>query len=348
MRRRVALTAVLLTVAALAVPAAAAPPGETGEIRGVVTDSTTGAPFDLDGAEMLVVDVFNTATFARRAVYLSNSDDGKYAFTNLPAGNYKVRFRYFNGSLDLAGYRWNTDKANFDLADPVSVPGGASLTLNATLKPIRGAAVSGTLTDRGTGAPLTSALCYSVHLFEASGIALGWVPSPDASGDWSISRVPAGQWAALATYSTYDPSCGTSPAHLDTWWGGASGWPIYQGLVADKRTFPSADILTVVKGVPVTDIDIAMPPAPTCKGKVPTIFGTTLTDTIIGTAGRDIISGLAGNDTIKGLGGNDLLCGDAGNDTLIGGAGLRDTAVGGPGKDDCTAETRIGCELPLP
>lgn len=346
MRRRVAGVMVLLVLAAFAVPAAAAP-GGTGGIHGVITDSITGSPFDLDGAEALVVDVFNLATSARSVVWVTNSDDGAYALAHLPAGDYKVRFRYFNASDELAGYRWNADKANFGIANAVHVVAGHSLTLNATLKPVRGAAVSGTLTEKGTGTPLTSALCYSVQLFEASGIALGWFPSPDASGNWSLPKVPAGRWAALATYSTYDPSCGTSPAHLDTWWGGASGWPIFQSLVADEHTFSSARTFSVVAGVPVTDIDIAMLPAPTCKGKVPTIFGTTLADVITGTGARDIISGLTGSDTIRGLGGNDLLCGDAGNDTLIGGAGLNDTAVGGPGgADNCTAETKIGCELP--
>ena len=87
----------------------------------------------------------------------------------------------------------------------------------------------------------------------------------------------------------------------------------------------------MVTGVPVAGIDIAMLPAPTCRGKTPTIFGTTLADAITGTATRDIISGLAGNDTINGRGGNDLICGDAGNDTLTGGNGLKDVAVGGPG-----------------
>jgi hypothetical protein len=346
MRRNVAWAMALLVVAALALPAAAAPAAGTGAIYGVITDSTTGDPFALTDAEMIGVDVFNIATMARTRLWLSDSTTGEYGFASLAAGDYKIRFRYWDASNNLTGYRWYTDKANFDVATVVTVTAGASATANMTLKPLRGAAVSGTLTEKGTGTPLTGELCYSIGLFEASGISLGWITSPDGSGNWTFPMAPAGRLTALAAYSTYDASCGTSPAHLDTWYRGASGWPLDRtNLVADPATFATARIFAVVVGAPVTGIDIAMLPAPTCRGKVPTIFGTTLADTITGTAARDIISGLSGNDTINGLGGNDLLCGDAGNDTLTGGNGLKDIAVGGTGTDACNAETMIGCEI---
>lgn len=354
MRRRVALTAVLLTVAALAVPAAAAP-GRAAptSIRGTITDAATGLPF---AGGVIGVDAFNVATGARKSTFAVDGA-GHFTLSPLDPGTYKVRFRVWNSSDELIRYRWNDDKARFLAADPVVVALYATVTVDASLRVVSGAAVSGTVAESGSGTPLDTA-CFSIQLFESGGIGMGWITWAGTTGKWKIPFVPAGRWTALAYRVTGiidvdgdggQPSvdCGTGPSHLDTWYGGASGWPLAQGVVAHARTFPTADTFLVAAGTPVTDIDIAMPPAPTCKGKVPTIFGTTLADTIIGTAGRDIISGLAGNDTIKGLGGNDLLCGDAGNDTLIGGAGLHDTAVGGPGRaDDCTAETRIGCELP--
>ena len=66
-----------------------------------------------------------------------------------------------------------------------------------------------------------------------------------------------------------------------------------------------------------------MLPAPTCRGRVPTIFGTTLADEIVGTGARDIIAALGGDDWIHGKAGNDLICGGAGNDTIDAGAGLK-------------------------
>jgi len=357
MRRKVVWLAALLVVAMLAVPAAAAPRGHgPGAIHGFVTDSVTGLPFAVGpGGGVLSVDVFSLGTMARTVQWIENVD-GEYEFDALAPGQYKLRFRYWDEAGNLARYRWNSDKANFEVADEILVLSGSAIEIDAALKPMRGARVSGTLVERGTGLPLTSA-CYSVHLFEASGIDLGYIFGTDAFGAWATqNKAPAGRWAALALYTTgafdfdldgtIDVDCGTSPAHLDTWYRGASGWPLYNSLVAHWATFPSAGTFAVGVGVPVENIDIEMLPAPTCRGKTPTIFGTTLADAIVGTGGRDIISGLAGNDWIDGLAGNDLICGDAGNDTLTGGAGIKDIAVGGPGLlDACDAETAIGCEI---
>ncbi len=355
MRRNVTWVAILLVVAALAVPAAAGPAPGTGGIHGVIIDSVTGGPLDtLDGDELIIVDAFNLDTMAKTRFLLSGSASSAYEFPALAAGYYKLRFRFFDQGGHLARYRWNNDKANFEVADEILVIGSASLEIDVTLKPMRGARVSGTLVERGTGIPLTSG-CYSVHLYEASGIGMGFIIPVDASGYWETYKLaPAGRWTALGMYTTgqfdydfdgtIDLDCGTSPAHLDTWYRGASGWPLFDSsLVAHGATFHTAATFAVAAGVPVAGIDIEMLPAPTCRGKTPTIFGTTLADEITGTGSRDIISGLSGADTVNGLGGNDLLCGDAGNDTLTGGAGLKDVAVGGVGTDTCDAETEFGC-----
>jgi hypothetical protein len=281
---------------------------------------------------------------ARTPLYIQNSTGGVYSFASLTPGYYKMRFRYFDAGFSFAGYRWYDDKANFGLAAEVHVISGASIEINFTLKPLRGAEVSGTVTEKGTGAPLGGD-CFYMELFEESGISLGMLFEVDPDGSWDTAgMVPAGRLTAFAGYSAYPPGCESGPTHLDTWRGGASGYPLHAtDLSADPATFATAGIFVVKNGVPVPGINIAMLPAPTCRGKAPTIFGTTLADTITGTGSRDIISGLSGGDTINGMGGNDLLCGDAGNDTLTGGAGLKDVAVGGAGTDTCDAETELSC-----
>ena len=174
---------------------------------------------------------------------------------------------------------------------------------------------------------------------------LGWLDAPQPTGAWEVPKVPAGRWTALAYYVTgvidWDGEggeppvdCGTSPAHLDTWYRGASGWPIPSGVVSDGHTFASARTFSVLADVPVGNIEIEMLPAPTCRGRVPTIFGTTLADEIVGTGARDIIAALGGDDWIHGKAGNDLICGDAGNDFIDAGAGLKDAVDGGPGPAD--------------
>ncbi len=161
------------------------------------------------------------------------------------------------------------------MATVITVPPGGSAEADAILKPMRGARVSGTLVERGTGVPLTSG-CYSVHLYEASGIDMGWIIPVDDFGRWHTYKLaPAGRWTALAQYTTgqfdstepdgiIDLDCGTSPAHLDTWYHGASGWPLFRNsLVAHGATFPSAATFGVAPGVPVDEHrhrDAAAPP----------------------------------------------------------------------------------------
>lgn len=69
-----------------------------------------------------------------------------------------------------------------------------------------------------------------------------------------------------------------------------------------------------------------------CRGKVPTIIGTSAAETLDGTAGNDVIMGFGGADTINGNGGNDVICAGAGNDVVQGGAG-DDRIFGGKGND---------------
>jgi len=343
MWRNVAWVSILLVVAALAVPAAAIDRAAPTAISGTVVNTATGLPFT---SETVIVDVFNVNTMARKVVW-GVDPDGHYTVSGLDAGTYKVRFRVQSDAGSLIRYRWHGDKANFDAATPVPVPLYATVTVNASLAVLRGAEVSGTVSEQGTGVPLGGD-CFYVELFEASGISLGLLLLVDAgTGEWDTSgKVPAGKLTALAAYSVYPPGCETGPTHLDTWHGGASGFPLHAtDLSADPATFATADRFTVLNGVALADVDLTMLPAPTCRGKTPTIFGTTLADEIVGTGGRDIISGLAGNDWIDGRAGNDLICGDSGNDNIDGGAGTKDIVDGGPGLlDVCVnAESTYRC-----
>lgn len=374
MRRHLIWITILLMAAGSAAPAPAAD-ATPGAIHGKVLDGVSAMPFPVGGANLVMVDAFNTATMARYRIPTATTPGvdaaGNYQISNLPPGGYRVRFRYVNGS-GLNRYMWYGGTLSFDTATVVTVLAGASAEVNVSLPRLAGAAVSGRLTERGTGDPLgnpdPAEGCYFVQLYEASGIGIGEVMTADALGAWSTSgRAPAGQLTAMAGYSKW---CADSPPHLDRWYRGVSGWPFQpNNLVAEARTFATAELFTVTNAVPVTGIDIALIPAPTCAGRAPTIFGTTLRDLITGTTGRDVIVGLAGRDRIRGLGGNDLICGGAGKDRLIGNAGkdrlfgdlnddllegrlgddiLRggpgiDTADGGPGTDLCVAETLIGC-----
>jgi hypothetical protein len=69
-----------------------------------------------------------------------------------------------------------------------------------------------------------------------------------------------------------------------------------------------------------------------CAGKVPTVVGTTGSDTLTGSPFADVISTLGGKDRVKARGGNDVVCGGPGKDKIFGQAG-RDRLFGQAGKD---------------
>jgi len=179
MRRSLIWTAVLLAMAAAAIPAAAAP-RVSSTIKGTVTDAVTGLPFPDTGS--LWVDVFETTTLARTRVWVDDPD-GHYEIASLPAGTYKVRFRYFDGTSTLRRYRWNDDKGAYDTATPVVVGIGATVPIDAALAPLRGATVSGDLTEAGTGLPLGAPI-------QAKRTAAGWTfPVGDPVTTWYVVTV---------------------------------------------------------------------------------------------------------------------------------------------------------------
>jgi Ca2+-binding RTX toxin-like protein len=69
-----------------------------------------------------------------------------------------------------------------------------------------------------------------------------------------------------------------------------------------------------------------------CRGRLPTIVGSSGNDVISGTPGDDIIFAGAGDDEVHAQGGNDIVCGGPGDDFIQGGTG-RDRLEGEAGSD---------------
>lgn len=74
-------------------------------------------------------------------------------------------------------------------------------------------------------------------------------------------------------------------------------------------------------------------PRVTCRGRIPTLIGTSGKDVLAGTKGPDVILGGDGDDIIDGAGGDDVICAGPGNDLVTGGSG-NDSLVGQPGDDN--------------
>lgn len=355
MRRGAIAALALALAAALAAPAAATTPRSTGMIEGTITDAA-GVPLSVDGFS-LSIEAFDAQTKARYSVS-SQDPQGRYTLANLPAGTYKVRFRYLSSAGALVRYRWHADQPTFDTALPVDVADGARVVIDTRLDVLRGARVRGVLLS---GQPLPGAIggygnCYGVEIFEADGVSIGVIAQKDSIGHWeSAGIVPAGEMTGVARWDASLSACKRVPPHLWKWYLGPSGGGAYAaGLIADARLLAAARTFSVPETGILREINFTLLPTPDCLSRVPTIFGTTLNDTIRGTKDADVIVGLAGNDKIYGLAGSDIICGDEGNDILKGGLG-RDTLIGGDGLDwvygggglldTCNAEYRTGCEL---
>jgi Ca2+-binding RTX toxin-like protein len=137
-------------------------------------------------------------------------------------------------------------------------------------------------------------------------------------------------------------------------------------LPGDQRGLPRTIDQPGVPNAPGSDgsdvgaTELALVPAPRCKGAVATIFtiasgpatlngsprrdvivGTTAGDKINAKGGNDLVCAKGGADTVRGGAGNDRLFGEGGRDRLLGGGGRdllsggggRDRCVGGPGRD---------------
>ena len=90
-----------------------------------------------------------------------------------------------------------------------------------------------------------------------------------------------------------------------------------------------------------------LPKSLECAGQIPTLLGTSGSDSLLGTPGDDVMLGKGGKDRLKGGAGRDAVCGSDGDDKIEGGAGT-DRLFGGPGKDVCTGgparDRFIACE----
>ena len=364
MRRSAILALIVSLAAALVVPAAAGSPRAGGTIQGNITDEA-GLPLPVAALQHLSAEAFDTVT-GHRYQALSSDPEGRYQLSELPAGTYKLRFRYLDLAGNLLRYRWHDDQPTFAAATPVTLRAGATLTIDVALGVLQGAQVKGVFLS---GPPTAGAIngsggCYGVEIFEAGGISIGTVGRVDQMGHWtSAGLVPAGAMAAVARWDPEAPRCPDVLPHLWKWYRGPSGGTAYaDDLVADSRLLAASGTFVVPDDEDfLRYINFRLTPTPTCLFRTPTIVGTTLSETIVGTEDDDVIYGLGGNDRIFGRAGSDVICGDAGDDILKGGAG-RDTLLGGgnPGLiedgfdrafggagrlDNCNAEAVRGCEF---
>ena len=168
-----------------------------GVISGTVTDKVTGS---------VIQGISITATNADTGLYGHGYTDstGTYNITGLPSGSYKLRFYSYNDPyLD----QWYNDKADSASADLVVVTAPETVTgINAALA--KGAVVSGTITEEGSGAPLPN--CYVAAYDATTG---NYVKSDytDGTGSYRIVGLATGSYKF--SFSAND--------HVARWYDGA-------------------------------------------------------------------------------------------------------------------------------
>ena len=315
-RRTHLLTALLLIGALLGGVGSASASSRIidGSIAGVATDAGAACtPFD--SSHFLMIDAWDSALTRYQTTV--GDGTGVYSIGSLPPGDYKLRFRVFDGAGDLVTYWWYGGATASVGGSTVNVTFGQITTVSPCLPGFDGGTFKGSV---ASSAPGFDPACINIMAFEAgSRIGVGMVNPVNAAGGYRYwSDIPAGDYTALAFMGTA-PGC-APPVTLDQWWKGHSG-PDFMAM-SNAKLASSGTVFTIGTGGAVTKaIHFYLVPIGTCDGKVPTILGTTANDVVTGTAGADVIMLYHGDDQANGGDGKDAICGGKGTDNLFGDAG---------------------------
>ena len=142
-----------------------------GSIGGRVTEAGTGSPVDA------CVSVFDADSGQG---YVGFTDgDGEYEVGGLPPATYKVRFRDC-ATPAAHPWEWHLNEATYADADRVVVNSSRTSAINAVLA--RGAGISGTITEQGTGLPLWT-VCVDVYDLDRNWVGFSYT---NALGRYSV------------------------------------------------------------------------------------------------------------------------------------------------------------------
>jgi hypothetical protein len=206
----------------------------SGMISGRVTD------FSGNGIGNIPVNVYD---FNFNFVNSAGTDGSGYYSVKVSAGTWKVAF-WASQTLEWYADEWYNNKKTFDTADGVTVYEGQTTPgINAQLE--MAGKISGRVTDSsGNG---VENIPVNVYDFNFQFINGTWIDT-GSSGYYSV-KVPAGTWkvAFFATQST--------GFYLDEWYN-------------NKKTFDTADGVTVVAGQITSNIDAQLETGGKISGRV--------------------------------------------------------------------------------
>lgn len=202
-----------------------------GQIRGRITDATTGDPI-----EQAQVTVFSTDGYYVASAW--SDADGDYRIHGLDTDQYKLQFSAGSGTYRAEFYN---DKASLAAADPVSVQTDQTTAgIDAGLSP--GARITGTVRSGTTHAPATGVL---VVAYPTSG-------SPAPAGPPGSGGSPVG-FAQTGPDGTYALS-GLNAGSYRLYFQALSG-SLRSEFYNDKQTLDEADLIPVSSGQTISSID---------------------------------------------------------------------------------------------
>lgn len=204
----VAVSAGNVTTANGALPTKPLDPGGS-SLTGTVTEQGTGAPL----ANVSVIAMHAGDYSLARATTTNGS--GQYNL-NVSAGDYKLVFIDQTGTHDM---EWHDNQPFYGIGSAASVT--APTATNAALDRRTGA-MSGTVTDQGSGAPIEGAWVIAIN---NQGIAGGAVTGPN--GTYTLSGLPAGTYRATIA----DPLGGRTQEYWDNSpdFGGSTSFSVTAG-----------------------------------------------------------------------------------------------------------------------
>jgi len=205
-----------------------------GSISGTVTEEGTGVPIEGAGVEACDYESGWPSCF-----YGETDLDGNYFIPSVPAGSYRVAaYLDWNWAEELY-----SEQAYRDFADPVVVEADTETSgINFTLE--KGGAISGTVTDQETGAPLAGAWV------EACDYESGWpfcfYAETEADGSYFFPNFPVGSYRVAA--------------YLEGNW--------VEELYSEQINWDLADAVNVVADVITQNIDFTLEKGGSISGTV--------------------------------------------------------------------------------
>jgi hypothetical protein len=201
-------------------------------IAGTVSDATSGA-----GLSGVLVSIESVPS--RRVSWAYTDSSGAYSVSGLSTGSYKLRF-----TLDGYVVKWYGGAADRDgaTAVPVSAP-GAVTGINLAL--VRGATISGHISDRITGAAVQGVTVSAVDAVTGTWSRSGYT---DAAGAYSITGLASGSYKLQAVSNS-------QASYITQWYG-------------NKEQQSAASAVTVGAPGSLSGIDITLEKGSVVSGSV--------------------------------------------------------------------------------